>query len=151
GLGGLPGGVAVSALERALTDPDPVVRVEVVGALGGTDDRSALGPLVAAAVADAGVREAAGAALGRMRIGGATVDQLSDRVVELSPEVAGRGGWLLQRLVGLEPLLQRLGALESRSRLRAVQAFVAIGGPKASEALIAALADPDQEVRIAAL
>jgi len=152
GLGGLPGGVAVSALERALTDPDPVVRVEVVGALWGTDDRSALGPLVAAAVdADAGVREAAVAALGRMRIGGATVDQLIDRVVELSPEVAGRGGWLLQRLVGLEPLLQRLGALESRSRLRAVQAFVAIGGPKASEALIAALADPDQEVRIAAL
>src|SRR5581483_10494231 len=50
---------AVSALERALTDPDPVVRVEVVGALWGTDDRSALGPLVAAAVdADAGVREA---------------------------------------------------------------------------------------------
>jgi HEAT repeat protein len=152
GLARLPGGLALAALERALSDPDTAVRVEVVEALSASDDRSALGALVAAAVdAEARVRDAAMGALGRMRIAGTTADRLIDRAVELAPAVGARAGWLLQRFVGLEALTDRLGALDSRSRLRGVQAFVAIGGPRATDALVAALSDPDQEVRISAL
>jgi HEAT repeat protein len=126
--------------------------VEAVRALAAIDDRAVLGPLVRAATdPEAAVREAAVRALGSIRIGGASVDLVIDQVLELGSRIAPRGGWLLQRIIGFDSFVERLGSLDNQERLRAVEALAAIGGPRAVDALVGALADPDQRVRLRAL
>jgi hypothetical protein len=97
------------------------------------------------------VRDAAVRALGVIRIGGVSADLLIDRVLEFGPSVAPRGGWLLQRIFGFESFQDRLGSLEPAERLRAVASLAMIGGPRAVDALIGTLGDPDRDVRLGVL
>ncbi|MEW6058666.1 MAG: HEAT repeat domain-containing protein [Actinomycetota bacterium] len=152
GLAELGHAASVPALSEVLSDPDRSVRLEAVRALAGIDDHTAIPSLATAALdPEPDVREAAVRALGSMRMGGASADLVIDRVLELGSEAAPRGGWLLQRIVGFESFLERLGSLEPAERLRAVVSLATIGGPRAVDALIGSLGDPDRSVRLGVL
>jgi len=152
GLAELGHAASVPALSGVLSDPDRGVRLEAVRALAGIDDRTVIQSLATAAVdPEPEVRDAAVRALGAFRIGGTSADLVIDRVLELGPSIAPRGGWLLQRIVGFESFLERLGSLEPGERLRAVVSLATIGGPRAVDALVGALSDPDRGVRLGVL
>lgn len=151
-LASLRRAISVPALRDALSDPDPEVRLEVVRALEAIDDRTVLRHLVDAfGDPDARVRDAAASALSSVRFGDSTVDLIIDRLAEqsgaLTPEMRSR----LERIVDLDGFVVRLGSLDRNERLRALDVVVAIGGPRATDALIGALSDPDIGVRLRAL
>jgi HEAT repeat protein len=168
----------VPALGRALSDPDPEVRVEAVRALGVVDDDEVLQYLVnalkdpetrvrdmavealthwssptvakrlAEVLASPDLRRPASELLARM--GTAAVEPLLDALVH-DPEVAPTAGELLERIAGPDVFLDRLSSMDPDDRLRAVEALGAIGGAPAVDGLMRTLSDPDQQIRVRAV
>jgi HEAT repeat protein len=166
---------AAGVLGRALGDPDSEVRIGVVRALGVIDDESVLGFLVSALNdPDPGVREVASEVLTQWsspavakrlagvlavpglrdavsdvlaRIGPSSVELLVDVLHQGNPAIVQTVGGLLQRIVGLEEMIQRMSSVEPERRLRAAEAVGAIGGPSAADALMRSLSDPDERIR----
>jgi len=166
----------VAALGKALSDPDPEIRMGAVRALGVIDDEAVLGFLVSAlkdpeirvrqvasevltqwsspAVAKrlAGVlsvpnlREAAAELLAKM--GPSAVELLIDVLMQATAEVVPTVGQLLSNIAGIDRFVERLSSMDPEQRLRAAEAVGAIGGPAAVDALVATLPDPDERVRI---
>jgi HEAT repeat protein len=152
GLASLPRPGLAATVAEAMSDPDPGVRIELVRVLGAIDDRDALEHLVnALGDPDTGVREAAVEAMRSIRVAGATVDLIVGAVLDEEARAGARAGSLLDRLVGLERLVERLSSLDPGERLRSVDAVAAVGGPRAVEALVGVLRDPAPEVRERAL
>jgi HEAT repeat protein len=85
------------------------------------------------------------------RMGTSAVDPLVDLLREGHPELAATVGVTLERLVGRDVFLQRLGSMDPADRLGAVEALGALGGPEAVEGLTRALSDPNENIRITAL
>jgi HEAT repeat protein len=132
---------AVDAVVNALTDENGWVRVVAAKALGKIGDPRAVDPLVHT-MTDAGEgvpRAAAADAL--EHLGWTPQDDLQ------------RGWWLVSRgqwaaagelgTAAVEPLLVALGHREPAVRRSVVKALGQIGGPRATEALVAALNDKD--------
>lgn len=170
---------ALSALSRALKDPEPEVRIEVIAALGSVDDRSVLDSLVGVlADPNADVRGAAIDVLSRLtspalaesltgalsdprlrepatdlltEIGPSVAEGLLDALMEGQPEIEDAVGQILDDTVGLPAFAERLTSMNPWERRRAVEAVAAIGGDEAVAALIQALADPDETMRIRVL
>jgi HEAT repeat protein len=177
-LGRLRDRSAVAALGETLADLDADVRIGAVRALGGIDDEGVLSYLVAAlkdpdhrvrettshvltewsspAVAKrlAGVlavpslRESAADLL--RRIGPTSVELLIDVLIQGSAEVRHTVGPLLEQIVGIQEFLGRIDSLEPERRLRAIEALGAIAGPRAVDALLRSLSDPDERIRLRA-
>jgi HEAT repeat protein len=170
---------AIPALTQALTDPDAEVREEAILALSALDDERVLEPLIDGLKdPEERVRQVAGDALIRWnspavarrlvesltspalrrpasellaRMGTSAVDPLVDLLREGHPELAATVGVTLERLVGRDVFLQRLGSMDPADRLGAVEALGALGGPEAVEGLTRALSDPNENIRITAL
>jgi len=132
---------AVDAVVNALTDEKGWVRVVAAEALGKIGDPRAVDPLVHT-MTDAGEgvpRAAAADAL--EHLGWTPQDDLQ------------RGWWLVSRgewaaagelgTAAVEPLLVALGHGEPAVRRSVIRALGQIGGPRATEALVAALNDKD--------
>jgi len=169
---------AVPALGRSLGDPDPEVRREAVRALGVIDDEAVLGLLVTALKdPDPEVRRTASEVLTEwsspavakrlaevlehpelrgqarellVKMGPSAVELLVDVLLQASPAVRPEIGDLLERIAGRERFVERLSSLDPDQRLRALQALAAIGGADLVPALLRALSDPDERVRILA-
>ncbi len=167
---------AVTALGKALGDPDPEIRMGSVRALGVIDDEAVLGFLVSAlkdpdvrvrqvasevltqwsspAVAKrlAGVlsvpnlREAAAELL--VKMGPSAVELLIDVLLQADASVVPTVGQLLQKIVGLDGFMERLGSMDPDQRLRASEAVGTISGPAAVDALMRTLSDPDERIRL---
>jgi HEAT repeat protein len=170
---------SVAALGASLQDPEPQVRVAVLQALGVIDSEGVLGFLVRALQdPDPHVRDAASAVLTEWsspavarRLAGvlatpALRDQATDLLKKMGPsaaellvdvllrstaDMAPTIGSLLETIVGIEAFAARLDSADPQQRRRGVIAVAAIGGPRAVELAVAALADPDQHLRTAAL
>lgn len=166
---------AAGVLGRALSDPDREVRIGVVRALGATDDESVLGFLMSALNdPDPGVRDVASEVLTQWsspavakrlagllavpglreavsdvlaRIGPSSVELLVDVLQQGNPSITQTVGELLQRIVGIEAMTERMSSIEPERRLRAAEAVAAIGGPAAADALMRSLSDPDVRIR----
>ncbi|HWO71832.1 MAG TPA: HEAT repeat domain-containing protein [Actinomycetota bacterium] len=169
---------AVPALGRSLGDPDPEVRAGAVRALGVIDDEAVLGFLVTALKdPDPEVRRTASEVLTEwsspavakrlaevlehpelrgqarellVKMGPSAVELLVDVLLQASPAVRPEIGRLLERIAGRERFVERLSSIDPDQRLRALQALAAIGGADLVPALLRALADPDERVRILA-
>src|SRR5207302_1360824 len=157
-------------------DPDPGVREDSLRALSEIDDERVLDPLIASLKdPEPRVRDAAGDALTRWssptvarrlvdsltspvlrgpaaelltRMGHTAVDPLVNLLREGHPDVASTVGEILERLVGKEVFLERLGSMDPRQRLGATLALGAMGGREAVDGLIRALSDPNEEIRV---
>ncbi len=175
-LGRLRDASAASALGKALTDPDPGVRMGVVRALGVIDDESVLGLLVSALTdPDAGVREVTSEVLTQwsspavakrlagvlavpglrdsaaellLKMGPSAVELLIDVIRYGNAEVTATVGPLLQQVASLDEFVVQANDVDPDRRLRALEAVGAIGGPTAAETILARLSDPDERVRI---
>jgi HEAT repeat protein len=170
---------AIPALAQALNDPDPGVREEALRTLSDIDDERVLDPLINALKdPEASVREVASDALIRWsspavarrlvealtspvlrrpasellaRMGSSAVDPLVNLLRGGHPEIAATVGDTLQRLVGREVFLERLGSMDPAERLGAVEALGAMGGLESIEGLTRALSDPNEEIRVRSL
>jgi HEAT repeat protein len=170
---------AIPALAQALSDPDPEVRVEALRTLSIIDDERVLDSLITALKdPESAVREVANEALIRWsspavarrlveslrspvlrrpisellaRMGGSAVEPLVDILVEGYPELAPTVGETLERLVGRDVFIDRLGSMDPDVRMRAVLALGAMGGREAIEGLSRALSDPNEQIRIRAV
>jgi HEAT repeat protein len=143
---------AAAALRDALSDPDQAVRVGAVRALAAIDDAGALRYVLSALKdPDRRVRKEVARAIGSVPMAGTTVDLIMDWVAEEGSGIAPSVGWLLERVAGADAFIERLRSLDQSERLRAVPVVTAIGGALAVTALVGALSDPDQEVRVRAL
>ena len=166
---------AVPALARSLSDPQAEVRVEAVRALGLIDDDAvpdrligclkdpevrvrqmaadalarwhspAVAKRLAASLRSPDLRRPAGEVLERM--GEVAAEALADVAVGSDPDAAAAAGALIDRIVGTDPFIDGLSSIDPDERLRSVRILGAVGGPAASEALLAALTDPDVPVR----
>jgi len=179
GLGTARAAEAVQALGRTLNDPDPNVRIGAVRSLGVIDDEQVLGFLVGALNdPEPGVRETASEVLTTWsspavakrlagvlaspslrqqatdlltKMGGSAIELLVDVLLHSAPDMRPIVGGLLERIAGLDRFLERLASMDPQARLRAGEAIGAIGGPRAVEALVGTLSDPDERVRIRSL
>lgn len=175
-LGRLGDRTAVAALGDALGDGDPDVRSAAVRALGMIDDEEVLSHLVAAMNdGEQSVRETASQVLtgwssptvAKRLAGVLTVPSLRESAADLLRQIAPTSvellidvlrqgtaglretvGPLLSSLVGVDEFIQRMGSLEPERRLAAAEALGAIGGPDAVDALVVALSDADEGVRL---
>ena len=163
-----------------MTDPDAGVREEAIRGLSDVDDERVLDPLVNALKdPEPRLREMAGEALVRWsspavarrlvealtspslrrqagdllaRIGTSVVDPLLRLIGEGDQTVASTmGGDTLERLVGPDVLLERLGSMDPSERLAAVEALGVLGGLQGVEGLVQALSDPNEQVRLRSL
>ena len=178
-LGELRGHEAIPALTQAMTDPDAGVREEALRTLSAIDDERVLEPLInslkdpeervrevgmealvrwsSPAVARRLVESLTSPALRRpasellARMGRAAVNPLVSLLREGHPDIAATVGETLERLVGRDVFLQRLGSMDPNDRLGAVEALGAMGGPEAVDGLTRALSDPIEEIRIRSL
>ncbi|HXF74175.1 MAG TPA: HEAT repeat domain-containing protein, partial [Actinomycetota bacterium] len=169
---------AVPALGRSLGDPDPEVRAGAVRALGVIDDEAVLGFLVTALRdPDPQVRRTASEVLTEwsspavakrlaeilenpelrgqardllVKMGPSAVELLVDVLLQASPAVRPEIGQLLERIAGRERFVERLSSVDPDQRLRGLQALAAIGGGDLVPALLRALSDPDERVRVLA-
>lgn len=170
---------AVPALGRSLGDPDPQVRAGAVRALGVIDDEAVLGFLVTALKdPDPDVRGTASEVLTEwsspavakrlaevlehpelrgqarellVRMGPSAVELLVDVLLQASPAVRPEIGDLLERIAGRDRFEERLSSIDPHQRLRALQALAAMGGGDLVPALLRALSDPDERIRILAV
>ena len=141
---------AVVPLSDRLADPDPLVRVRMVHALGKVADPAAVQALVEAlGDDDAGVAAAAVVALGRIahpdglrpliaRLGGPDGDLVADAIVRFGGDA-------------LDPLTRVLTAPDPGARRRAAESLGSLADARAAPALTRALGDEDPDVRLAAL
>jgi len=169
GPGGRPVVQVVGALVTALQDdPDPVVRAGAASALDGVEiDNALLAFIGALQDPDADVRNIASEALVRrsspglarrvaigltiansssvgrvlVRMGNVGEDALVAAAVEGPRDRASAAAQLLNKTGKVKGLLGNLGAVEPTTRLRAVEALGALGGPDALRGLVTALAD----------
>jgi HEAT repeat protein len=170
---------AIPALSQALNDPDPGVREEALRTMSEIDDERVLDPLIAALKdPESNVREVASEGLIRWsspavarrlvealtspvlrrpasellaRMGTSAVDPLVNLLRGGHPDIAATVGDTLERLVGRDVFLERLGSMDPSDRLGAVEALGAMGGLEAIEGLVRALSDPNEEIRVRAL
>ncbi len=178
-LGALRAPAAARQLGNALSDPDPEVRIEVVRALGVIDHESVLGFLLAALQDPQGrVRDVASEVLTQWsspavarrlaevltvpdrqptaakllrKMGRSATELMIDVILHGSPEIVPVVGELLESIVGVRALKERIVSKDPEQRFRAVVAMGAIGGGEAVEALARALEDPNERVRMRAL
>jgi HEAT repeat protein len=178
-LSGMRSPEAIPALSSALKDPNPKVRIEATRALGMIDDDEVIPALISAlkdpevrvrdqaadvlirwsspgvarqlvdALRSADLNRAAGDLLSRM--GMTAVEPLVEMLLQGSPELTRTVGELLQKITGPDPFLDELASLDPVRRLRAVEALGAMGGPRAVDGLVRALADPDERIRVRGL
>jgi HEAT repeat protein len=85
------------------------------------------------------------------KIGPSAVELLIDVLLHSDPSMRPMVGQLIEQIVGLDRLAQRLRATEPETRWRAAIGVGTIGGPEAVDLLVAALADPEQQVRTTAV
>ena len=159
---------AVKPLIEALADSDPNVRAYAADALGEIRDGRATEALLGAlrdpawsvreqatwalrAIGDGATADGAigGGATGKGEIGPRLVELLREKAVD--PE---RVLWLLKYLADDEVVRRLPALLEAREpfvRRRGIDAVVRLGGKDAFEPLVAALADEDPGVRLAAV
>ena len=178
-LSGLQSPEAVPSLTHALLDPDPGVRLAAVAALGVIDDDEVI-PALVGALTDPNdeVRRHAASVISRwsspsvaralvdfltraqldssavdllVGMGPAAVEPLMDALAGADDDSVQVLGLLLDRVVGLDALLEQARSLDPDARLRAVQGVGAIKGERSLELLVHALGDPHVPVRIAAL
>ena len=142
-----------------MTDPNAGVREEALRTLSAIDDERVLEPLInslkdpeervrevgmealvrwsSPAVARRLVESLTSPALRRpasellARMGRAAVNPLVSLLREGHPDIAATVGETLERLVGRDVFLQRLGSMDPNDRLGAVEALGAMGGPEA--------------------
>jgi HEAT repeat protein len=84
-------------------------------------------------------------------MGPSAAELLVDVLLRSTADMAPTIGSLLETIVGIEAFAARLDSADPQQRRRGVIAVAAIGGPRAVELAVAALADPDQHLRTAAL
>lgn len=142
----------VNALIAALKDPEPEVRAAAAQALGKIPDKRSV-PALVKAVSDRSepVKQEAGFAL--LSLGGKTIAYLNALLKSEDPEERQRAVTALSHMGDDKSLKLMSAALQDSDpevRLHAAQGLAAFG-PRGGELLIAALNDPDLNVRRAAL
>jgi HEAT repeat protein len=145
---------AVGPLLGALKGPDKDVREKAALVLGELKDARAVDGLIAAlADAEAEVRWRAAAALGQIGDARAVVP-LVDALRDAQESVRSAALHALERMKGADVLSHLMGLLRPTEpgpvRAAAVEALGELPAAEAGDALLAALRDPEEEVRQAA-